>query len=1508
VTITSVSDSGGTANSGDDTNSTLSIASTVSLTAVNDEPTLTATGDDPIYIEGADTVGVFSSAAVDTVDAGQSVAELLFTVSNIAGTGSDERVTLDGTEFALSNGNTGATASNNFAYSVALSAGTATVTVTKTDSAANYQTLIDGLEYRNAGSALDGNDRVFTITQLQDTGGTANSGDDTAALNVSSTITTQAAPVITGVTYDYNTNSLVVTGANFVSDGAADVDSSKFTLTGEGGVTRTLSTSSHVEITDANTFTIALSGEDLTTVEALFNNDGTDSVDNTAYNLNAAEDWMVGAETSATIASASNAVTVSNYAAPDITGADYNAITGVLVVSGTNFVKQSGSNNDIDASTFTLTGEGGETHTLLNTSDVEITSDTQFTLTLDSTDRDTVNQILNKDGTASTGGTNYNLNAAEDWMLGTASSVDIVDASNTLTVSSVVAPSITSATFNAATGLLVVTGENFLKRDGSANDIDVSKLSIVGISNGVGSFAYLSSDDVDITSSTEFTVHLNDADIASGYSLFDQEGLTSVGGLVTYNLGADEDWATGADANVVTVDVLNNAVDVTLNAQPTIAGTPSDITTLTEDTQGNIDLSAVTFADDDGDTLTVTLTASAGTFASPADGASTGVSGVVETLTSNTVITLVGSAADINTYLDTAANIQYTGATDASGDNAATITISATDGSDGLISDPAVNLDIGVVNDAPVIGSLDGDSTQVSINASEYIDDNNVAVTDVDGDASTLNYNGGYVLIARTSGTADGSFSCDPDTDFILKFGTTEGGADGSIAGGDTVWWEVSLNNYVAIGTVDGTKTGQSGADLRIDFNTDDASASVAEDIIKNLKYSAPTEGNRVFSVKVNDDKDTSTAASFTMQVVDNVAPTVLSIERQTPSDSTTNADSLVWRVTFSEAVTSIDTGDFSVSGTTGTVTNVSSAGGNAYDITVSGGDLADYDGVVSLSFAGGQNITDTAGTPNALTNTAPSGTNNASYILDNTAPGALTLALDSDTGSSNSDGVTKNGTINVSGISSGNTWEYSIDGGSNWSDGSSTTFALAEDDYAIDDVQVRQKDSLGNTSAAEGNSIAWTIDQTSPGLLSIALNNDTGVADNISTDGTITVSGLEAGASWKYTLTSGAPYTQGAGNSFELPNGTYHFADIIVISEDLAGNESSIFNFSTITVVDADDVTSPSFTLTSDTGHSNSDYISNQGEITVSGLASGNTWEYSLDGGDNWAEGSGTTFTLGNGTHEAGDIQVRQTDYLGTVSSIRFNATDIVIDTTAPATPSFDIEVDSGQSAGDFISNNGGFLVSGLEADATWQYTIDGSTWLDGTGDTFTLPEGSYTNADLQVRQTDVAGNTSGVSSPGINVEIDQTAPDAPNFALTNDTGDSDSDGISGNGEITVTGLEAGGSWEYSLDEGSSWQDGSGSTFTLPNGTYAANKVQVRQSDVAGNLSDLALSTSVFVIDAVTPGTPTFALDSDTGQSDSDLVSNDGTVLVSGLEAGASWQYSVDGGTAWEAKVEATW
>ena len=129
-----------------------------------------------------------------------------------------------------------------------------------------------------------------------------------------------------------------------------------------------------------------------------------------------------------------------------------------------------------------------------------------------------------------------------------------------------------------------------------------------------------------------------------------------------------------------------------------------------------------------------------------------------------------------------------------------------------------------------------------------------------------------------------------------------------------------------------------------------------------------------------------NTANATTATVTDTTAPTVTSITRQDPTSSPTNSDTLTWRVTFSEAVESVDPADFVITGTTATltVTAVTSMT-DVYDVTASGGDLASVNDTVTLAFATDQNIVDPS--DNALTATTPTGANDHTFELDNTVP-----------------------------------------------------------------------------------------------------------------------------------------------------------------------------------------------------------------------------------------------------------------------------------------------------------------------------------------------------------------------------------------------------------------------------------------------------------------------------------------------------------------------------------------
>ncbi|WP_234859258.1 Ig-like domain-containing protein [Aquimarina aquimarini] len=171
----------------------------------------------------------------------------------------------------------------------------------------------------------------------------------------------------------------------------------------------------------------------------------------------------------------------------------------------------------------------------------------------------------------------------------------------------------------------------------------------------------------------------------------------------------------------------------------------------------------------------------------------------------------------------------------------------------------------------------------------------------------------------------------------------------------------------------------------------------------------------------------TPTGTNNNTFVVDNTAPRISSITRQSPTTSPTNADALVWDVTFNEAVSNVNTADFTVSGTTATITSVTNPSGNVYRVTTSGGDLAGLNATVTLGFAGGQDISDASG--NALTNLTPTGTNNNTFVVDNTAPRISSITRQSPaTSPTNADALVWDVTFNEA-VSNVNTADFTVSG-----------------------------------------------------------------------------------------------------------------------------------------------------------------------------------------------------------------------------------------------------------------------------------------------------------------------------------------------------------------------------------------------------------------------------------------------------------------------------------------------
>ncbi|WP_157653915.1 Ig-like domain-containing protein, partial [Burkholderia ubonensis] len=312
-----------------------------------------------------------------------------------------------------------------------------------------------------------------------------------------------------------------------------------------------------------------------------------------------------------------------------------------------------------------------------------------------------------------------------------------------------------------------------------------------------------------------------------------------------------------------------------------------------------------------------------------------------------------------------------------------------------------------------------------------------------------------------------------------------------------------------------------------------------------------------------------------------------------------------------------------------------------------------------------------------------------------------------------------------------------------------------------LNDVQVRQTDIAGNTS--DPTSFSFTLDTSAaaPGV-ALAVDSGSSASDHITNVGTLNLSGVETGATVEYSTDGGHTWSA----SFSAVEGVN---DVQVRQTDIAGNTSSATSFSFTLDTSA---AAPGVALAVDSGSSASDHITNIGTLNLSGVETGATVEYSTDGGHTWS----TSFSAVEGVN---DVQVRQIDVAGNTSSA--TSFSFTLDTSAAA-PGVALTTDSGSSAVDHITNVGTLNLTGVETGAAVEYSTDGGhTWSTS----FSAVEGVN---DVQVRQTDIAGNTSSATSFSFTLD---TSAAAPGVALTTDSGSSASDHITNVGTLNLSGVE---------------------------------------------------------------------------------------------------------------------
>ena len=180
--------------------------------------------------------------------------------------------------------------------------------------------------------------------------------------------------------------------------------------------------------------------------------------------------------------------------------------------------------------------------------------------------------------------------------------------------------------------------------------------------------------------------------------------------------------------------------------------------------------------------------------------------------------------------------------------------------------------------------------------------------------------------------------------------------------------------------------------------------------------------------------------------------------------------------------------------------------------------------------------------------------------------------------------------------------------------------------------MQVRQTDVAGKMP--NPTTLTFTLDNTIA-TPTVALTNDTGIADLITKDGALTFSDPASDVTRSFTVDSDP-----ASGSYTAPT-TDGSHTVVVTDTDTAGNTSN----ASITFTLDNTITTPTVALTNDTGSSAIDLITSNGGLTLTGIELGATVEYSIDGGATWTG----SFTAAEGPNT---VQVRQTDVAGNMCS----------------------------------------------------------------------------------------------------------------------------------------------------------------------------------------------------------------------------------------------------------------
>lgn len=352
--------------------------------------------------------------------------------------------------------------------------------------------------------------------------------------------------------------------------------------------------------------------------------------------------------------------------------------------------------------------------------------------------------------------------------------------------------------------------------------------------------------------------------------------------------------------------------------------------------------------------------------------------------------------------------------------------------------------------------------------------------------------------------------------------------------------------------------TGDGTNDASMTFSGTVADINTA---LNNLTFTPTANFRATATLQLQTTDGTSTSDNtLNIDVVDGLAPSTTSFTRQTPTAKLTNASTLVLRAIFSETVTGVDASDFTITGTTATVTHVNPIDGTTYDVTISGGDLATYNGAVGLNLKAGQNIKDSAG--NALPTTEP--TTDETYTVDTTLPATPTM---NPTNGKTITGTGEAGATVTVKDSYGNTIGTAIVGAEG-------TWTITLNESLANGVALTatQTDRAGNSAATASSST--TVDKDAPAVPVMNPSNGSIITGTGEIGATVTVK--DNNGNTIGTTTVGADGTWTINPTSPLANGVA----LTSTQTDGAGNSSTASESSSVDTTNADATLTESATV----------------------------------------------------------------------------------------------------------------------------------------------------------------------------------------------------------------------------------------------------------------------------------------------------------------------------------------